>query len=410
MWIHVPSTSCPSVPEAADSIEASIWRSEMLARSVTSSGNLTPARSWRAAWKKATWTTRLFGRILKPSTAEDGVERWISSLGATPASHSRLQAKGLASAIQGTYGPMFVAALQERERRIASSRTSQGTLALGSTAFYATSTDLGTGLRSESSQRRKLARATEGNGSLSSAWPTADATNRTRDDETMAKCAAFRKRNAGQNTVPLYLAEVAQMWPTPHAFDEKEPMDGNREDRLAKGGCRNLRQETVTWPTAKQTDDRFKRKSENWKGDDLPSAVDAWATPDANSSTYSNGFMGPNLREQAAQWATPKATDDQRDRCSDEALFRNAARENSSQELSVDARSFHQAQATEPHGDESSQADQTSRLRLNPSFVEWLMGWPHGSTVCGCSGMESSPYRQRLRSALLSLVLGRTAE
>jgi hypothetical protein len=39
-------------------------------------------------------------------------------------------------------------------------------------------------------------------------WPTATATNRVRNEETLAKCAAFRKRNANQNTVPLYLEEV----------------------------------------------------------------------------------------------------------------------------------------------------------------------------------------------------------
>jgi hypothetical protein len=30
-----------------------------------------------------------------------------------------------------------------------------------------------------------------------------------------------------------------------------------------------------------------------------------WATPDCNTSTYSNGKMGPNIREQASQWLTP---------------------------------------------------------------------------------------------------------
>lgn len=30
-----------------------------------------------------------------------------------------------------------------------------------------------------------------------------------------------------------------------------------------------------------------------------------WATPDCNTSTYSNGRMGPNIREQASQWLTP---------------------------------------------------------------------------------------------------------
>ena len=39
-------------------------------------------------------------------------------------------------------------------------------------------------------------------------WPTPTSVNRVRDEETLAKCAAFRLRNANQKTVPLYLGEV----------------------------------------------------------------------------------------------------------------------------------------------------------------------------------------------------------
>jgi hypothetical protein len=42
-------------------------------------------------------------------------------------------------------------------------------------------------------------------------WPTPTAVERYADDETMAKRYAFRKRNANQNTVPLYLNEVAML-------------------------------------------------------------------------------------------------------------------------------------------------------------------------------------------------------
>ena len=41
-----------------------------------------------------------------------------------------------------------------------------------------------------------------------STWPTPTSVNRVRDEETLAKCAAFRLRNANQKTVPLYLGEV----------------------------------------------------------------------------------------------------------------------------------------------------------------------------------------------------------
>lgn len=43
----------------------------------------------------------------------------------------------------------------------------------------------------------------------SNSWPTPTAMNRPRSDETMEKVRANRKEKAGQNTVPLYLEDVA---------------------------------------------------------------------------------------------------------------------------------------------------------------------------------------------------------
>jgi hypothetical protein len=54
-----------------------------------------------------------------------------------------------------------------------------------------------------------------------SGWATPAATDRPRTPETMAKCAAFRKRNANQNSVPLYLGDQALLsaWCTPQNAD-----------------------------------------------------------------------------------------------------------------------------------------------------------------------------------------------
>jgi hypothetical protein len=52
-------------------------------------------------------------------------------------------------------------------------------------------------------------------------WATPAATDRPRSAETMEKCAAFRKRNANQNTVPLYLGDQVRLaaWSTPQVAD-----------------------------------------------------------------------------------------------------------------------------------------------------------------------------------------------
>lgn len=64
-----------------------------------------------------------------------------------------------------------------------------------------------------------------------------------------------------------------------------------------------------------------------------------------------------------------------------------------------------QLQAISTGGEQS----RPSRRTLNPSFVEWLMGWPTGWTDFACSETELSRFKQRMRSALLSLGLPRVA-
>ena len=87
---------------------------------------------------------------------------------------------------------------------------------------------------------------------MTAGWPTPLAVDRPRTAETMAKSAAFRKRNANQNTVPLYLGEVAKMtaemnrepanlrnqvhttgWATPAARDYRHP---NLKSYAQRGG------------------------------------------------------------------------------------------------------------------------------------------------------------------------------
>lgn len=73
------------------------------------------------------------------------------------------------------------------------------------------------------------------------------------------------------------------------------------------------------------------------------------------------------------------------------------------------AHSSHLAQPT-ADGQASSESGpdspQPSAKRLNPAFVEWLMGWPVGHTIaephaCGAEAMES--WRSALQQQLCSL-------
>lgn len=55
-----------------------------------------------------------------------------------------------------------------------------------------------------------------------------------------------------------------------------------------------------------------------------------------------------------------------------------------------------------------SVAGQPVRRQLNPTFVEWLMGWPRNFTVwtdCGSSVTGWSHYKQRIHYALSRMLL-----
>lgn len=104
MWVHVPE-SCLSPPAAAASTAESAWLCPTLARSVMWRSKPRRLPSWERALAMGGWMTRLFGRTPEPSMADAGVERWISSLRATPASPSRLPASSAVTTTPATSGP-----------------------------------------------------------------------------------------------------------------------------------------------------------------------------------------------------------------------------------------------------------------------------------------------------------------
>lgn len=60
--------------------------------------------------------------------------------------------------------------------------------------------------------------------------------------------------------------------------------------------------------------------------------------------------------------------------------------------------------APAPNGDESSPSAPTSRPRLNPAFVEWLMNLPEGWTDFAPLETASSRWKQRTHLELSGLV------
>lgn len=136
----------------------------------------------------------------------------------------------------------------------------------------------------------------------------------------------------------------------------------------------------------------------------LPGTGLSWPTPSAQSyGTNQGGAAGrtgkvrPSLQTLGANWPTPTAGDSK----ASGAAGYSTAKRNAGTTL-TDA-------ACGPRGPMSSAPGQESRPKLNPVFVEWLMGWPLGWT--GFEPVATESFRSwLLRHFLLCYVVSSSNE
>ena len=159
-----------------------------------------------------------------------------------------------------------------------------------------------------------------------------------------------------------------------------------------------------------------------------------WATPNAQLHNYLEGPesyaarsarlvaegtrpLGVNLGQQAQTWRTPTARDGSTTGARDPEERLSQGHSDSPEHLAKERGHHDQlpnavalwsgrpGPTTEQAGPESSPPTHTSR-RLNPAFVEWLMGWPpnwstpgsFGPTDCASWATEWSQRRRLGRS------------
>lgn len=175
------------------------------------------------------------------------------------------------------------------------------------------------------------------------------------------------------------------------------------------------------WPTPTANDWKgsgptLERKDGQMRGDRLDYATEQlWSTPTQvhrksakAMKAFSEGGQSspPGLEQQAENlmWATPTSLS-----FGDSHQPGNSRSYNQNMEL---AHGIYSRLA--PMMSTVGEAHSRPRRSLNPLFVEWLMGWPPGWTLLAwtdfaCSATELSRFKQRMRSALLSLGLPREA-
>ena len=317
------------------------------APSVTSRGKPMPPRLWSRAWQRVPWMRRLSGTTCTPSMADAGVAMFRSSLPASPVSRGVPPAAALDSTMSAGSG-LSLASSASFAKWSPSSSGWKTSLPLfpeadwpPCSAIWPTSGSMRNGIVCA---QPTSAPRTDGNASLF--WPTAVVQD--------AGSAARHTTTTGVMHGGTYLTDAIRQWPTPIARDWKDGIANT--DRFGKtgGGGGEFAKQAMAWPTPT-------------------------AEPYGSSQNGINGIGGANERPSAN---TPS--------------------------LERMSRSFLPHLATSTPGNDCSPSDSTSRrpstAKLNPLFVEWLMGLPVAWTDSAPAATPWSHYRQRMRSALWRLV------
>lgn len=204
-----------------------------------------------------------------------------------------------------------------------------------------------------------------------------------------SRVGRYGTKHGGRN-----LTDDVMMWMTPNVPNGGRSL--SEHVTLARGKDENgikrqveLGNQVKFWPTPPGRDWKSGEASEETAGKNsrpLNEAALRWPTPDANEASYSNGKFGMNLREKAATWPTPTAKDDGKSPEAHLAMKQRMGQRDGSNanrtaitSLAVIVQTFPSslpAPATSMPGAASSPNAPTSRRRLNPAFVDWLMGFP----------------------------------
>ena len=424
MWCYLPETDCLFAAEPVDWIWASVSPIPAFTHDALSNGKNTPGKASSPHSAPDTSYQRRSGTTSPHSTQSPSEAHSIPYLPGIPASHLATPANAKAPTTPATSGHTLPGSSENLNPDGCSSKTLQDTSPLALRPCCENYGAWVTRLRLAHSQRLKLAQRTSA--SDGSAWPTAQALTGGANSQREA-------RGAGGPD----LQEMAQNWPTPMAGTPAQ--NGNsaagnndftrRAEELAtamwftpdvpNGGRTMPKGATITGmkPDGSKAQIGLENQAKLWG---TPRASDA----EKGGPNMKFGSGGTPLPAQAAQWPTPAAHEPRLG-----VQNRTPGSKESQISLSTIADRFsHPDQTTPQHGKphwrdrltilrllwawtKSRHGRSVARRlfkarrkkRLNPLFVEWLMGWPPGHALCDCSETEFAQFQQRMRGALSAL-------
>jgi len=377
--IFLPKQLSHYAPESADSISESGLH-EALSASAWWRGKHSRAVVWSQRWERHSWLRALCSVVISgTSTHARFVDSWTDSLADTRASRSATPASDEGQMTSVTSGPRSRGSSTNAGRDTASLKTSPDTCRLACPKSSMFCNGRGTSCLDRSCCKPQTwERPTNESECLSSQWPTAT---------VMDAHGSRNVTSTGTGNPGVTLNDAVWLWPTATANHS------DRYEKFAQGGT-PIGMAAVQWATPKTptggNESRESKAKRGAGGEDLQTQAANWPTPSANDHKGSNkpGQRRRQLDEAAEQlWPTATASDD--------GTKQTLA---SHQNSLMRAACSHHGQAI-ADGQTSSPQTQDSPRRLNPPFVEWLMGLPDGltePTACALSATQSYRYKRRL--------------
>ena len=352
--------------------------SEMSEQSLMSRSKPLRSRTWLQRWKKGILNQHLYGRILKPSHGGSFLAKWTSSLEASLANHSHAQEKGKAQTTRATSSPTSSQELALFDLRSFSSKTSKVSSVKNSEKAGTTQKEHPfcfmslenwrgwvTEQRQYRRQRQKSVHLTnETDGSLLG-WPVSNTSD---------------------------VMNLLQNWPTIGAADAKTGYQNRNNGK--KGTQKNL--ETVVRDGLQ---DQINRNT-------VGNPQESWLTPQTRDfrSGEAARFRGEksnhskNLNDQIAEaqnWSTPRVGGQE------SAKTRIARSKDLGLQGQVEILENWQTIEARNNKGYHVQSDGTKTLKLgsqvgqgklNPRWVETLMGLPVGWCMPSCNELSDIDY------------------
>lgn len=357
---------------------------------VMSSGTPTPRPASWPGWKKRAWSPRLFGQaISNPATCDAFMDWWTSELRASRALPSQPPASGKESTTTAGSCPPSWKCFARLEPDSSFSKMSVGSCQqmLDGSLEKFTGSWPGSGTMRNGSLYERPMWAPTTNATASSSWPSV----RAEDSES---CGNHPGATDSLNA-------IAKTWPTPRATESTESTE-TQQARAARGtkASRNLSADTTLWATPNTPSGGPNTKSTptHTGGLDLDGQVVNWPTPAARDHkgsptelTRPDGKSRLDQLDRVAENFSPPAP----------AIHDGPT----SSETSRGSR-LPSPQGVSVYGG-TTRPDLSKRMRLNPAFVNFLMGWPWWWTrpePISYASQETVLWRYKLASHLRSLL------